>query len=122
MWSVRAPYGAIHVEQREEEAQRHQRCIDRQRHQQSQILSRKKFPAPHGLGQNAVERAFLNLLVNEAYADEYRHHQSEERNRAEAEIDDHQALDADRNLAYEHRSGHHKQREEDQVVEHAVAH
>ena len=75
-----------------------------------------------GFAEQAVERALLHFFVDQADADENRHHEPESRNRRKAEIDDDEPVDADGNLSHQNCRADHHQREEDQVVENAVAH
>src|SRR4029077_10997825 len=85
------------------------------------IFPNQKFPAADGLGEPAIERALFNFFVHQSDADEGSHDEADNRDGGETQIDDHQALDADGYLADQDGSAEHHQREENQVVEYAVA-
>jgi len=108
------------VKQGSENADGHEEGIYDQRACQSKELANNKLPPADGTRKHGVERALFDLLGDQANADKNGDHDAEQRNRSEAEIDDHQFFDVDGNLAYEDSRSREQQGESDEVVQHAV--
>src|SRR4029077_9640811 len=110
-----------HVEQGTEHADGHKEGVHHQRSGQPEELADDEFPAAYRARQHGVQRALLNFLRDQPDADKNRDDHAEQRYRRQAQVDDHELLDVDGNLADQDGGAGEQQRKRDQVVEHAVA-
>src|SRR5207302_3176780 len=68
-----------------------------------------------------VDGAAVDLFPNQADADKDRDHDAEDGDGGESHVDEHDALDLDRDLPEQQRRPHDQEGKDDQVVEHAIA-
>src|SRR5271166_1171290 len=110
------------VEQGREHAESHEKSVDHQRPCQPEELADNKLPTLDGTGKNCVEGALVNLLGDEADANEDGNHHAKQRNRRQPKVDHHQAFYANGNLPHQNGRSGHQQGKRDQVIENAIAH
>ena len=109
------------VKQGAENSDGHEKCIHHERAGEAEKFADNELPPAHRAREHGVKRALLNFLGDKADADKDGNHHAKKRNRSEAEIDYHQTLDINGNLADENSGAGQQQREGDQVVKDAVA-
>ena len=111
-----------HVGEHGVERHGHHREVHGERQHQAGVLAEHELMAVDRLGEQAVDAAPLDFLRDQADADEHGDEQAEDRRRREAEILDDLDVLPGRELADQVRRAHQEDREEDEVVEHLVAH
>ena len=108
--------------ERQVERERHHRQVHEQREAQADELAQEELVAAQGLGQEGEERSPLDLLADQADADEDGDERAEELHGGEADVLEDLLVLADGELAEQEAGQGHEDREEDQVVEHPLAH
>src|SRR2546423_1252921 len=93
------PPAAAHVEERERDARAHHCDVDGQRQAEAEIFSQKELAATDGLGEDCVDRSALDLLVDEADADEDGDEDAEQEHGGEPHVHDDLLLLRRRKLA-----------------------
>src|SRR5579859_3161121 len=100
----------------------HNDGIDEKRKNQAQVFTDNKFKATYRLGEDMENGPPFNFLRYQTDADEDGHNQPEDRDRAQAEIDDDDFLNAHRNAAAKNSATDHQQGKDDEVIKNLVPH
>src|SRR6185295_5919441 len=104
------------------ESQGHHHDVDQQREAEPGELADQELGPAERLRQKRIERTPLDLLADEAYTDKDGDHGSEYVHRRQPQVLDDLLVLANRQLAQEEPAQSHQDREENEVVEHALAH